>query len=178
MVGRRNDSPNNHTDISPANSFQRLDKARHERHVSGSQAAYANQVHVVLSGLVCHLFGRGEQRTNVHIKPHVGKARGDHLSAAVVPVLAHFGHKDAGTAAVQFGKAVRQLAGFLEAIHAPCRLRIHPRNSRGLRLVPPEGLLHCIAYFAQCGTGASRLHGRFHNANVIARSRRRRGNLC
>ena len=39
--------------------------------------------------LQCYLLGRGKERADVNVEAEVRKRRGDHVRAAVVPVLQH-----------------------------------------------------------------------------------------
>ena len=47
-----------------------------------------------------HLGRRGEQRADIDVEAEIGEGGGDHLLAAVVPVLAHLGDEDARAPAV------------------------------------------------------------------------------
>ena len=39
--------------------------------------------------------GSLEERADVHVEAHIGEGGGNHLGAAIVPVLAHLGHQNA-----------------------------------------------------------------------------------
>ena len=52
-------------------------------------------MHVVLHRMARHLARRLEQRADIHVEADIRKGGGDDLGAAVVAVLAHFGHQDA-----------------------------------------------------------------------------------
>jgi hypothetical protein len=66
--------------------------------VAGGETGDAHDVHVGIDGLLSDFLGRGEQRADVDVEAHVGEGRDDDLLAAVVSVLAHLGHEDAGAA--------------------------------------------------------------------------------
>ncbi len=67
---------------------------------------------------------RLEQRAHVDVEAEVGEGGGDHLLAAVVPVLAHLGHQDAGPAPLGGG----ELGG---GVAYPLDVAVGPRPPRG-----------------------------------------------
>ena len=88
--------------------LQFRDHFRHQRLVAARQRRDAQHVDVVLHRHARRFARRLEQRTDVHVEAQIGKRRGDHLGAAIVPVLAHLGDQDARPAAFQLRKLVGQ----------------------------------------------------------------------
>ena len=103
-VAGRDDAADHDHDVGTAHLGQRVAQRRHQRQVPGGQRGHPDHVHVVVGGLAGHLLGRGEQRSDVDVEPDVGERRRDHLLTAVVAVLAHLGHQNAGPAAVGLGE--------------------------------------------------------------------------
>ena len=87
--------------------LQFADDLRHECLVTRSQRRYADDVHVVLDGLLGRL-GRGlEQRSHIDVEADVGIAGGDYLGPPVVAVLTQLGHHDARLAALLLRRTAR-----------------------------------------------------------------------
>ena len=57
--------------------------------------------------------GRGEERADIDVEAEIGEGRGDHLLAAVVPVLAHLGDENARSPAVVVLELLDQSADLL-----------------------------------------------------------------
>ena len=57
-------------------------------------------MHVVFYRQTSNLFRRGKHRAQVNVEAEIGIGAGDHLGAAIVAILAHFGDQNARAAAV------------------------------------------------------------------------------
>jgi hypothetical protein len=64
------------------------------------QRGDADDMDVVLDRLPRRFVGGREERPDIDVEAEIGEGRGDHLLAAVVPVLAHLGDEDARAAAI------------------------------------------------------------------------------
>ncbi len=103
---------------------------------------------VVLDRLQRDLGRGGEQRTDVDVEAEIGERRGDDLLAAVMAVLAHLGHQDAGPTAVI---AFEGLDTFLGAGHGRRVTHfgpVDPADRTHLRHVSAERLLERVADLA------------------------------
>ena len=63
-------------------------------------------MHVVLDRLARRFLGRLEQRPDIDVEADIGEGGGDHLGAAVVPVLAELHHQHARPAALVAGEGL------------------------------------------------------------------------
>ena len=70
---------------------QSVDQRGHQRLVPGGERAGAHGVDLALERQRGGFLRGLEQRTGDDLEAHVGKGAGDHVGAAVVPVLAHLG---------------------------------------------------------------------------------------
>src|SRR5690606_28380870 len=68
--------------------------------VARGERGDTDDVHVGVDRLLRDLLGRGEERPDVDVEAHVGKGGDHYLLSTVVPVLAHLGDQDPGTAAL------------------------------------------------------------------------------
>ena len=109
--------------------------------MSAGQARHAQHVNVVLHRHARRLARSLEQRSDIHIEPHIGERRGDHLGAAIMAVLPHLCHQNARPPPFQRGKLLGQLASFAEVRIVLTLGRIHARDGPIHRLIPPKNFL-------------------------------------
>ena len=106
VVLRGNHASHGDHDVGTTQLLELGDDLRHEGLVTCSQRTHAQDVDVVLDGLLGRLGGRLEQRTHVDVEADVGIAGGNHLGATVVAVLTHLGDHDTRTTALHLGELV------------------------------------------------------------------------
>ena len=114
-----------HDDILAAQLLEFLDNLRHKSLVAGSQGGYAQNVHIILHGLAGSLGRSLEEGTHVDVETAVGISGGNHLGAAVVAVLAHFGNHDSGLAAFAAGEVFDHLLCADEVGIVLCFVGVH-----------------------------------------------------
>src|SRR4029434_1153472 len=95
VVLRRDDAAGNDQDVAAPALRQRLLEGRDEGQVPGGERAGADDVYVVVDGLLRCLLRRLEKRADVDVEAEIGEARGDDLLAAVMTVLAELRDQDA-----------------------------------------------------------------------------------
>ena len=91
-----------------------FDQLRHESLMSCGQRRHADDVHIALHREARYFAWSLEERTDIHVKANVGQCRGNHLGAAIVPILPHLGDQDARPAALFLFEFDDHLARFLE----------------------------------------------------------------
>ena len=97
-----------------AQLLQLGDDLRHQRKMAGSQRRDADDMHVVLHGLLRSLLRSLEQRPHVDVEADVGITRGDYFGTAVVAVLSQFRNHDTGLTPLFLGEFRTQLLGACE----------------------------------------------------------------
>ncbi|MPL82808.1 hypothetical protein SDC9_28757 [bioreactor metagenome] len=130
----------------------------------------ADDMHVVVDRVLRRLFRGLEQRPDVDVEADVGKGRGDHLGAAVMPVLTHLHHQHARTAAFLLGEFLDVLLDLLEArvplvgraIDAGERLHLGP--------MPAEHLFHRHRDLSHRGARPRRIHRGFQKVAAFLRT--------
>src|SRR5690606_33353696 len=98
VVGLGNDAAANHENVFPARFAQLFDQVGDESAMGAGEGRDADDMYVVVDGLLGGLGGRGEERADVDVEADVGKGGSDDLHAAVVSVLAELGDEDARAA--------------------------------------------------------------------------------
>ena len=111
-----NHSSDDHDDVLATELLEFGDDLRHERLVSGRERRDADDVHVVLDGLLGRL-GRGlEQRSHIDVEADVGIAGGDYFGPPVMAVLTQLGDHDARLAAFLLGELLGHSLGLFEVL--------------------------------------------------------------
>ena len=82
--------------------FQFLDEGWNERLMPGSKTGSPNHMDIIFNSHFGRFFRRLEHRTDIHVKTEIGIGAGDHLEAAVMSVLAHFGDQQPRASALFF----------------------------------------------------------------------------
>src|SRR5439155_6279785 len=127
-------------DVAGALALQRLDQRRDEGLVAGRLARYADDVDVVFNRLASGLLRGLEQWADIDVEADIGKGGGDDLGAAVVAVLAQFGHQHAGASALAAGKALDLALHPPEGFVALVLTAIDPGHGADLGAVAGENL--------------------------------------
>lgn len=105
------DATDHDQDIVASVGFEGFAQLRYESEVSGSKAAYADDVDIVFDGLTGAFLGGLEEGSDIDIKAEIGKSGGDHLLAAIMAVLSHLGDQDTRSSSFGLGEAIGELAG-------------------------------------------------------------------
>ena len=126
-----------------------------------SQGVHPDHVHVGVDGLAGDLGGGLEQGADVDVEAEVTEAGGDHLLAAVVAVLAHLGHQQAGTAPVVGLEGLDHGPGLVHrcVVH-PDLPGVHATDDANLGHVAAEHLLHGIGDLTYGGLGSGGIDGK------------------
>lgn len=133
--------------------------------MTGSKAACADHMHVVVDGLAGDLCRSREERSNVDVEAEVGKSRSDNFGAPVVAVLSHLRYKDARITAILLSERLNSAQGLLvlyttllvSVLHALLGVRTTDDGIRGD--VPPGDLLNGCAYLADRRTKLRSFNG-------------------
>ena len=129
--------------------------------MSGGKRGCTDDIDAGLERQHHRLFRRLEQRAGHDIEAHVAKGRGDHVRAAIMPVLAHLGDE-------QLGFAPQTALDRLDAIDhlRPAAVVLVGRGVDALdrgraRCIAAEHVLHRLADLAQGRAGACSLDREF-----------------
>jgi hypothetical protein len=151
-------------------SLQRLDQLRRQGLVPGRLAGDADHVHVVVDGVLRGLFRGLEQRAHIHVEADIGKGRGDHLGAPVVPVLAHLDHQHARAPALRLGEGLDVLLDRGEALVALVGRAVDPGERLHLGPVTAEHLFHRHRNLSHRGPRPRRLDRQFQQVALARRA--------
>ena len=151
-----------------ANAFL---QGRDQGQVPGGERADADDVHVVVDGLLGRLLRRLEQRADVDVEAQIGERRGDDLLAAVVAVLAELGDQDARPTPFTLEELLDLLCDLGRRRSAVCRTCAHVDPgaiSWICGLVAAEDLLQGVADLAHRRLDARRLDGQLQQVALAA----------
>ena len=117
-------------------------QSRHEREVTGGERRDADDVGLPLGRQRRHFLGRRKQRPDFDVEPEIRERRGNDLLPAIMSVLSHFSHQNAGSAPLVFGKSAGHCDHALVGLSARPRLgQIDAGNGPNFRYMTAEGLL-------------------------------------
>src|SRR5690554_4926292 len=154
----RNNPSGNHHDVFASQLLKLSNHLGNQGLVTCSQGRNTQYVHIVFHSLL-GCFGRGlEQGTHVHVETNVGITCSHHLGTAVVSVLAHLGHHNAGLTALCFGKFARQCLSLLKHIVVSCLRGVNTIDRSYHSLVSSYFFFTCIRNLTQRGTLLSGIH--------------------
>src|SRR6266516_2959163 len=128
-------------DVPVAETLELLHELRHERLVAARLSRDADHVHVVLDRLARDLLRGLEEHAHVDVEAQVGEGGGDHLGAAVVPVLADLGDQHAGPPPVVGGEALHFGAQRLPLLVVGELAAVDARDGADLGMVAAPHLL-------------------------------------
>lgn len=112
--------------------------------MASREGGHADDVDVRLHRLAGH-FRRGlEEGADVDVEAEVGEGRRDDLLAAVVAVLAHLRHQDAGAAALGLSERVHQGPGAFHGRRLACLVAVHTGDRTDPARVTAEHLLQGV----------------------------------
>ncbi len=114
---------------------------------------------VVVDRVLGRLLGGLEQRADIDVEADIGEGGGDHLGAAVVPVLAHL-DQHARPAALGLGEGLDLALDRREFRVALIGRAVDARERAHLGLVASEYLLHGVRYLPHRCAGARGLDRR------------------
>src|SRR4029453_4657554 len=142
VVLRRDDAACNDQDVAAPALRERLLEGRDQRQVTSGERAGADDVYVVVDGLLRRLLRRLEQGAHVDVEAEIGEARGDHLLAAVMTVLAELGDQDARPAALTLEESLDLALHLLDgALGLADLVHVDAGDHLRLRLEASEHLL-------------------------------------
>src|ERR1035441_4029248 len=160
VILRGNHAACNYQDVVPIEFAQLVDQLRHQRLVTRSQRRHADDMHIVLDSMPCHLKRSLEQRADIHVEADIRESSCDDFRAAVMAVLPHLGHQYARTPAFRLLKLRDHLLRFLELCASATLSRVDSGDgARGGLIAAPD--------FFQRGrdfTQSSALAGDIHRA--------------
>ena len=130
-------------------------------------AADAHDMHVIVHRILRGLFRRLEQRSHIDVKADIGKGGGDHLGAAVMPVLPHLDDQHPGATPLLGGESLdRGLNG-----RKPCITLIGRTIDTGQRFhlgaMAAENLFHAHADLSHGCTRAGGLDRRLQQIAAL-----------
>ncbi len=147
---------------------ERVAQCGHQREVPGSQRRHPDDVHVGLDGLARDLLGGLEERAHVDVEAEVGERGGDDLLTAVVAVLAHLRHEDAGPAPLGLLEGRGGGAGLLDRGVLTHLVTVDAGDRPDVRAVPAVDLLQCVGDLADRGVRAGGVDGELEQVAVQA----------
>ena len=126
-------------------------------------------MHIIVDRILRGFFRRLEQRPHIHVKPDVGKGRGNHLRPPVMPILAHLHDQHPRPATLRLGKGLHVALDRLEPRIALISRAIDPGEGLNLGPMPPEYLFHGVRNLPDRGPRPGRLHRRFQKVATLTR---------
>ena len=142
MVPRRDDAAANDEDVPGIPRRQLPDQLRHERVVTGRLGADPDDMDVIVDRVPGRFLRRLEQGTDIDVEPHVRERGGDHLGAAVVPVLPHLRHEHARSAPLLLLEPPDPFLDACEFAVPPVGPAVDAGKRLRFRPVAPEHLFH------------------------------------